>query len=70
MSLPEDYRMVIILRELNGLSYSEIEGFLNISQGTVKSRISRARQALREKILSDGEQYPEILRLLGERRAK
>ncbi|HOQ06184.1 MAG TPA: sigma-70 family RNA polymerase sigma factor [Clostridiales bacterium] len=46
-SLPEDQRIVITLRDLNGLSYEEIAQILDIPGGTVKSRINRARQALR-----------------------
>ena len=40
-------RMVIILREIEGLSYEEIAEVLDISIGTVKSRISRAREELK-----------------------
>lgn len=49
--LEEDYRAVISLRELEGMDYAEISKTLGISLGTVKSRISRARQKLREKLL-------------------
>lgn len=45
-SLSEEHRAVIILRDINGFEYDEIAKILNISLGTVKSRISRARQAL------------------------
>ena len=45
--LPEDYRMVIILRDMQGLSYDEMAKILNINVGTVKSRLSRARSNLR-----------------------
>ena len=46
LSLSEEHRAVIILRDINGFEYDEIAKILNISLGTVKSRISRARQAL------------------------
>ena len=45
--LPEEQREVIVLRELEGMSYTEIAAILGINEGTVKSRISRARQALK-----------------------
>jgi len=45
--LPPKYRTVILLREIEGLSYDEIAGVLNIPLGTVKSYISRAREELR-----------------------
>lgn len=48
--LPEDFRTVIVLYDLRGLSYQEISETLEIPLGTVKSRLNRARQALREEI--------------------
>ena len=44
--LPEQFRIAIILRELQGLSYEEIANVTNSSVGTVKSRIARARDKL------------------------
>ena len=44
--LPESQRRILILREISGMSYSEIAETMKISEGTVKSRISRARQKL------------------------
>lgn len=46
--LPFDQRTVIVLREVDGLSYDEIAFSLGVAVGTVKSRLTRARQALRE----------------------
>jgi RNA polymerase sigma-70 factor (ECF subfamily) len=49
--LPEDHRQVILLREVEGMSYEEISQTLDIPRGTVESRIHRARLSLR-KLLS------------------
>ena len=46
--LPEDYRAVIVLRDVNGHSYEEISEILGCSLGTVKSRINRGRSKLKE----------------------
>jgi RNA polymerase sigma-70 factor (ECF subfamily) len=46
--LPKKLRPAIVLREIDGLSYEEIAEVLNTSVGTVKSRISRAREELRQ----------------------
>jgi RNA polymerase sigma-70 factor (ECF subfamily) len=46
--LEDDFRAVIVLRDLEGLDYHEIAGILEIPAGTVRSRLHRARTALRE----------------------
>jgi RNA polymerase sigma-70 factor (ECF subfamily) len=46
-NLPFDQRTAIVLREVDGLSYEEIAYSLGVAVGTVKSRLTRARQALR-----------------------
>ena len=51
--LKDEYRVVLILRELEGRSYEEIAELLSCSLGTVKSRISRARNYLKTQILAD-----------------
>jgi len=48
--LSEDFRAVIVLYDIRGLSYQEISDALEIPLGTVKSRLNRARQALREEM--------------------
>lgn len=52
--LDAEYRQALTLRAVNGLSYSEISQVLDISEGTVKSRISRAREQIRRKVLQSG----------------
>jgi RNA polymerase sigma-70 factor (ECF subfamily) len=46
--LPEVYREVVVLREIEGFGYEEIAEILNVNLGTVKSRLTRGRAALRE----------------------
>jgi len=46
-SLPDDLRLPVTLRDLQGLEYKEIAALLNVPIGTVESRIFRARQRLR-----------------------
>lgn len=49
-NLPEQFRIVIVLRELQGLSYEEIAEVTDTNIGTVKSRLARARAKLQEHI--------------------
>jgi len=49
-SLPSDQRLVIILRDIQGLSYEEITDITGFKLGTLKSRLSRARYNLRERL--------------------
>ena len=46
--LPEEYRLILILRDIEQMSYADIAEVLDIEYGTVKSRLSRARVALRD----------------------
>lgn len=48
--LPEPYRTTLILRDLEEMSYEEIAEVLEISLGTVKSRLTRGREALRQQL--------------------
>ena len=51
--LPEDYRLVLSLRELQGMSCAEIAALLDIREGTVRTRLHRAKKILK-KILENG----------------
>ena len=55
--LPEEMRSAIVLRDIQGFSYEEIADMLNVSIGTIKSRISRGREKLREKIMTNAELF-------------
>ncbi|HAH05962.1 MAG TPA: RNA polymerase subunit sigma-24 [Elusimicrobia bacterium] len=50
LTLDEESRAVVVLREIEGLPYDRIAQALDIPEGTVKSRLSRSRAALREKL--------------------
>ena len=54
LSLPEDQRKILLLREIQGFSYEEIGRILSLESGTVKSRIFRARRKLCEFLAEDG----------------
>ena len=51
--LPFDQRTAIVLREIDGLSYDDIAFSLGVAIGTVKSRLTRARQALRDDLRTE-----------------
>ncbi len=53
-ALPEEYRSILLLREVEGLSYAEIAAVQALELGTVKSRISRGRILLRNYLSADG----------------
>jgi RNA polymerase sigma-70 factor (ECF subfamily) len=52
--IPEAFRTVVILREIEGFAYEEIAEILNVNLGTVKSRLTRGRSALRTILNADG----------------
>lgn len=64
-SLPDEYRMVLVMREVEGMAYDEIAAALDISPGTVKSRLNRARQAFKQKMLTRRELFQPLPRLAG-----
>jgi RNA polymerase sigma-70 factor (ECF subfamily) len=49
-SLDEDHRVILVLRDIEGLDYREIGDVLELPLGTIKSRVHRARMALRERL--------------------
>lgn len=53
-SLPINYRQVILLRDVEGLSYEEISNVIRCPVGTVKSRVNRARLKLQQKLKNEG----------------
>ena len=54
-SLSEDHRSILVLREMEDLAYEEIAEVLHISIGTVRSRLNRARLALKQQL----EKFPQ-----------
>lgn len=64
--LPEDQRTVVVLSDIEGFSYDEIAGIVGVALGTVKSRLSRSRDKLRDCLQSFRELLPSEYRLNGE----
>lgn len=56
-ALPEDMRAAIVLRDVQGFSYDEIANMLSANVGTIKSRISRGREKLRETLIKQPELF-------------
>ena len=67
MTLPDDWRELVVLSDIHGLDYREIAEVTGLALGTVKSRLSRARGRLREVIVTSGE-LTEAVERLGVRR--
>ena len=53
-ALDPEFRQVLTLRIVNGCSYQQIGQILGVAEGTVKSRLSRAREQLRKKMAANG----------------
>jgi RNA polymerase sigma-70 factor (ECF subfamily) len=62
-TLPPDQRVALVLSDVQGLSYQEIAEVIDVSLGTVKSRLARARGKLRDYLRSQGELLPVRYRL-------
>lgn len=65
-NLPEDFRSVVILVDLEGQNYHDTASIINKPLGTVKSRLARARTHLQECLNRFGELLPANFRLMGE----
>jgi RNA polymerase sigma factor (sigma-70 family) len=63
-TLPDDQRAVVVLSDIEGMSYDEIAAVTSVSLGTVKSRLSRARAKLRGYLLERRELLPGRFRLM------
>lgn len=60
-SLSADHRQVLILRDILDMSYKEIADTLNVNEGTIKSRISRARSGLKKIITQRTELFQDYV---------
>ena len=56
--LEPEYRQALILRVIDGLSYAEIAAATDVPEGTVKSRIARAREKMRRLLKKTGNKSP------------
>jgi RNA polymerase sigma-70 factor, ECF subfamily len=64
--LPEDFRTVVVLVEIEGLDYREAASVIQKPEGTIKSRLARARLRLRDCLRGFEELIPDQFRLSGE----
>ena len=69
-TLPADFRAVMVLLDLQGLTCREAARVLDIPEGTVKSRASRARRALYRELSNNRELFADELRHNDERRSR
>lgn len=66
-TLPADQRLAVVLVDVEGLAYEEAARVMSTAVGTVKSRLSRARERLRVLLLATGELGPAVRRQVDER---
>lgn len=59
-SLHYDHRIVVVLRDMQGFSYEEISEIIDVPLGTVKSRIKRARENIKEYLIKTGNFFSQI----------
>jgi len=69
-SLDHDFRIVVVLVDIQGLDYAEAAETANTPLGTIKSRLARARVRLQDCLRGFGELLPEVFRLEGERNSQ
>ncbi len=70
LNLPDEQRVVLVLSDVQGLSYQEIADVTGLSLGTVKSRLSRGRSRLRDQLVQQGELLPARYRLRGDEKTQ
>lgn len=58
--LSPEHREILLMREILGLTYQQIAESLSIEEGTVKSRIARAREQMRTRLVKDGNFYHDV----------
>ena len=56
--LPEDQREALVMTQLEKIPYEEAARLLEVSEGTVKSRVNRAKARLKEILSAEGELFP------------
>lgn len=61
--LPDEFRVVVVLVDVQGMDYQEASGMMDIPLGTIKSRLARARMRLRECLQGFWELLPDVFRL-------
>jgi len=64
-ALSAEHRLILVMRDIQGMSYDEIAASLDCTLGTVKSRLNRARQTLKKRLLEHRELIEDELRLPG-----